>query len=193
MVESMLFIILVMVGLGTRGYIGTSPESLKDAGFLSGRQPSCRDYSAAEFAALGNEPKGKAATYSMDGEYICERRIFEYGERNSFYDFVAEVAPGRVAKAARRLGQLQEENADLDAIFVVRIKTDDEPVRHYLESLVTTEFAGYLKRGGISNLPVRPEATAVIEIAISRIQDRDLLMKTEAVVVKDGAVRRWLL
>jgi hypothetical protein len=189
----MLLVLLVMIGLGTRGYIGTSPQGLKDSGFLSGRQPSCREYTAAEFSALGNDPKGKAATYSMDGEFVCERRIFEYGERNSFYDFVSEVAPGRVVKAARRLAQLQEDVPDLDTTFVVRIRAADQPVQVYLEHLVRTEFAGYMKKGAVANLPARPESSSVIEVEVSRIQDRDLLLKTAVVVEQGGKIRRWSL
>jgi hypothetical protein len=129
----------------------------------------------------------------MDGEFICERTIFEYGERDSFFDYVAGVAPGRIAKAARQFAQLQQSRPELDASWTVRVITDAEPVRKYVADLVLTEFAGYLKRGSMSNFYAMPQSPHVIEVEISRIQDRDLLLKTSALLQRDGKTRRWNL
>lgn len=193
MVEAFVVVILIIVSLGTRGNLGASPEGLKESGFLSGPQPRCREFTASERRVLGNEPKGKASTYSMDGEFICERSIFEYGERDSFIDYVADVAPGRIAKAARRFGQLQESHPELAGTWTVRVVTDTEQVRKYVADLVRTEFAGYLKSGSISNYYSSPDDGSVIEVEIKRVQDADLLLTSSAVLLADGKSRRWSL
>ena len=193
MVEAFVAVILVMIGLGTTGYIGISPEGLKEAGILSGPQPKCREYTPAEFQALGNKAKGKAATYSMDGEFICERTIFAYGERDSFYDFVANVAPGRIAKAARSFAQLQKTNPDMTASWAVRVVSEDEPVRIFVADLVRSEFSGFASSGTITNQYADVNSKAVIEIEVVRVQDEDLLLKPVALLQSGERKRRWNL
>ena len=193
MVETIAFVILVMIGLGTDGHIGISPEGLKEAGLASGPQPRCREYTGAESQALGNKAKGKAATYSMDGQYICERTIFAYGERDSFYDYVASVAPGRIAKAARSFAQLQRTNPEMAADWTVRVLSDDEPVRLYIADLVRTEFSGFVRTGSITNQYADISSKAVIEIEVIRVQDQDLLLKPVALLQSGEFKRRWSL
>lgn len=193
MVEMIALVLLVMIGLGTNGYIGVSPEGLKEAGLARGPQPRCREYTAAEYQALGNNAKGKAATYSMDGQYICERTIFAYGERDSFYDFIATVAPGRIAKAARSFAQLQRTNPEMAEDWTVRVLSEDEPVRLYLADLVRTEFSGFVRAGSITNQYADSNSKAVIEIEVVRVQDQDLLLKPVALLQSGELKRRWSL
>lgn len=193
MVEAFVTIILVMIGLGTNGYIGISPEGLKEAGIASGPQPKCREYTPAEFQALGNKAKGKAATYSMDGEFICERTIFAYGERDSFYDFVTTVAPGRIAKAARNFAQLQKTIPEMKTDWSVRVVSEDEPVRIFVADLVRSEFSGFAVSGSITNQYADVDSEAVIEIEVVRVQDQDLLLKPIALLQNGERKRRWNL
>lgn len=193
MVEAFVAIVLIIVGLGTRGYLGASPQALKESGFLGGTQPRCREFTASEYRVLGNEPKGKASTYSMDGEFICERAIFEYGERDSYMDYVTQIAPGRIAKAARRFAQLQDNHPELSGAWTVRVITDTESVRKYVLDLARTEFAGYIKNGSMSNYYASPDSESVIEIEVRRVQDADLLLTSSAVLTTDSKRRRWSL
>jgi hypothetical protein len=193
MVEALVAVILVMIGLGTNGYIGISPEGLKEAGLASGPQPRCREYTPSEFQALGNKPKGKAATYSMDGEFICERTIFAYGERDSFYDFVASVAPARIVKAARSFALLQKTNTDMAADWAIRVISEDEPVRIFVADLVRSEFSGHAATGSITNQYADINSRAVIEIEVVRVQDQDLLLKPVALLQSGERKRRWNL
>jgi hypothetical protein len=193
MVEALVTVIFVMIGLGTTGYIGISPEGLKEAGLASGPQPRCREYTAAEYQALGNKAKGKAATYSMDGEFICERTIFAYGERDSFYDYITGVAPGRIAKAARNFAILQRTNADMAVDWSVRVVSEDEPIRLFLANLVRSEFSGFTTSGSITNQYAAADSQAVIEIEVTRVQDQDLLLQPRALLQSGAHVRRWNL
>jgi len=192
-VEVFVAVVLIMVGLGTTGSIGISPEGMKEAGFVSGPQPTCREYTDAEFQALGNKAKGKASTFSMDGEFICERTIFAYGERDSFFDFVASVAPGRIAKAARSFAQLQQTNPEMAVSWSVRIVSEDEPIRLFIANLVRTEFSGFARTGSITNQYATSDSPAVIEIEVVRVQDQDLLLKPVALLQSGVRKQRWEL
>ena len=129
----------------------------------------------------------------MDGEFICERTIFAYGERDSFYDFVASVAPGRIAKAARSFAQLQKTNPDMTASWAVRVVSEDESVRIFVADLVRSEFSGFAASGTITNQYADVNSKAVIEIEVVRVQDEDLLLKPVALLQSGERKRRWNL
>lgn len=193
MIEAMVLILLVMAGVTSSGSIGLSPVVLADVGILEGSQPQCRPRTPEEHPNLGKSVSGKVGFYGTDVQMVCERQVFDYGERDSFFDFVASVAPKNVEMSARRFAQLQQSNPHFAQIFAVQIQSDEPMIQQYLEHLVRTEFSGYLKAGAISNMPASEHAPALIKIEVRRVDDRDLVLTTSAVIQRDGRIQRWAL
>ena len=73
-----------------------SPQTRYEFGLWTDHEPPrCRKRTEFELQSAGAEPKEKAATLSLDYEYVCEHAIFIYGERDSLYDYIVANAPAK--------------------------------------------------------------------------------------------------
>ena len=156
--------------------------------------PPCRRVSQEEMQGRGSPARGKASTWNPGVEYDCEHMLIDYGERDTFFDFVARSAPQRARQASHALQRLLAGAAPLVAGgqpfgITVRIDTDDPQIRTYLTALFTNELTQTLGHLVVRHQAADGKGQAEVAVTVRRVQDRDILFSV--LLRKDG--KRWTL
>jgi len=195
MTSVFVLMILVMFGLGSPGVAGLSPASLYEAGLMRHAPPPCRELSSGEQRARGLAPKGKAATYSLNGEYLCERQIFDYGDRDSYADFVLRQAGPKAAHTARQVALLSEqENVLKGRIWHVTVTDGLRALDGHLKDVYETALTAALGPGRVARGPCPPTADcAQLTVQTRLVTEADILFKLTASYVKNGERQTWSL
>jgi hypothetical protein len=187
-------LVAVIVSLGAPGELALSPETAYEAGLLRSEPPPCRELTAGERRARGIDPKGKAATFSINGEWLCERTIFAYGERNSYADFVLEHAGERAAAVARGAAVLAAGDARLrEKTWAVEAHAPSPELARRLARTFRHALAGTMGAGRVAAAATpAPDAATVIVDALA-VQDPQLLFQVSVRVASDGKEALWRL
>ncbi len=190
----MLICALVVFGAAAPGNLLLTPQRAYRLGFTSEEPPTCREPNDGEKRARGLEPKGKAATFSINGEYLCERRIFDYGQRDSYVDFVLDTAAGYSLQLARRAKLLSETEPDLGGrTWTVTVKPGAKIPDSKLAFIFRTALSQSLGTGKVNRSSRTTSDDVRIEIVVRPTPDSDILF---GAVVKTDTKRgtlTWLL
>lgn len=144
---------------------------------------SCRDGTEEERGDAEISNYGKAATFSLSGLYRCERKLFEYGERNSFISMVAEAAPIQADIAARKIKAIIFDRAKIDQIkhrkLVLDVTSDVDSVIPLVESAYQTAFTQRLKNITIlKQNDVKDPDLYRVKVNILRVDDVNNILQT---------------
>lgn len=139
--------ILALLSLGSDGSM-LSPESSYEQGFQNNVSEKCRPANTEELNATNIGSRGKASTFNLRGFYVCDSAIYEYGDRNSFYTFVADHANQRATEVALKLSKMiaQRQNSkapDEPVSISIEVLTDVRPVRTHLLTVFETALVQY--------------------------------------------------
>ena len=198
--EIIYVVFAVIFGLALPGPIVFSPESIYEAGLTSREPPPCRALTRGERLAKGIDPKGKAATYSIDGEFICEKAIFAYGDRNSYFDFIALHSSHRAQQMAARTAALAASEPLLkDRSWIVRARSDaGAPIDRYVSSVYRHALAmamgpGKVSAGEMDSRDENSANAASLSITTMPVQDDDILFYGTITVTGEGKTSTWQL
>lgn len=172
-----------------------APVNKYELGLLSERPPACQQVESDKDLWRG-EWKGKATNWAIDESFRCERLIFEYGERDSFYDFVTQHASDYIRQAVNDIRKWEESNKAMDEElhWQIDVRADEAYVSSYVHKLLVFELAsakrpGKTLRQSMSKSNSKSNRSAVIKVTVRKVQDPDLLFQIE--LLKDERV--WQL
>ena len=154
----------------------SDPFTRYEYGIDSDLPPACRKVSEEQIVEERGEGKGKAARWLTSNDYICERTIFEYGDRDSFYDFVTLHAAPRARHIALQLKKITEKQT----IWGIRIVSDDEDVKAFLIDLYRYELTNILGYGHVKRQDYAEDRGPLLVVTVRRVQDADILFAADA-------------
>jgi hypothetical protein len=134
-----LLTVLSFLSIGFEGAL-LRPEASYELGFQDEVPKECRPATPDELNTANMGRQGKTSTFNLRGFYVCESSIYEYGDRNSFYTFVADHASQRALEVALKVAKMTEQPANLDAPagplkINIEVLTDALPVSAHLRSV----------------------------------------------------------
>ena len=194
MIQAIVLQILFRIGLASPGNAGMAPEAMYDAALLRDEPPACREPSTMEQQERGVGGRGKASTYSLDGVYLCERTIFDYGQRDSYSEFLLAQAPARALLAARAAEQLLTAQPKLkNRIWTVSVTSGPADLRPHLERVYRQALSQALAgvRIGRASTPARGGVSVLV--AVRPAIEADLLFAVTAKSVEGEAQHLWSL
>jgi hypothetical protein len=155
---------------GTTNTNFSSPDTLFENGEMERPLPKCEEVG---FSGKQDDAKAKAATFSIRGEYHCGRDIYQYGERDSFYEYVTKSASQRLRQAVLTLNNKPELR---EQTWRVQVISDDEAVKAYLKTLATTELVESLGSGHVARLDAIDSKLPTLFVRVRRVEDTSLLL-----------------
>ena len=169
-----LIALLAMVGIGLEGTF-SSPETSYE---LQGKSapPRCRPATDEELAHDRLGPHGKASTFQVSGFNVCERDIFEYGERNSFDSFITKSAGRRADEVAIKISRFKNMKLSTGGTPVqplrihVEVASDAPQLVPYLTSTFQAALVEHVPLVKIFRARTAPD-TATLRVVIRRIDD----------------------
>ena len=194
MIEAIVATLVVLVALALPGVPGVSPESLHEARLSRTKPPPCREPTLDERRERGLTGKGKAATFSIDGEWLCERGIFAYGERSSDVDFVAAHAARAADRVAVRVADLVRGDARLATQPVaVQVLARDARLTGYVGTVTRQALAGALGGARVLRAAAPTETPALrLTVLVREAAAADLLFGYTLAETREGG-RSWRL
>ena len=166
--------ILALLSLGSDGTF-LSPESRYEQGLQDDVPANCRPANAEELAATNLGRRGKASTFNLRGFYVCDSTIFEYGDRNSFYTFVAENAGLRAAEVALKISQINDQrqkiNSASEALSLnIEVLTDVLAVRKHVRAVFETALVQYAPKVRVLRIQSsKPHSN--LKVVVRRVDD----------------------
>jgi hypothetical protein len=144
---------------------------------------SCRDGNEEEKVDAEITNYGKSATFSLNGLYRCERSLFDYGDRNSFINLVANTAPGQADVAARKINAIISNNVKSTTTKSVRLVIDVNSESEFVIPLVVaayqTAFAQRLRTIQILRRDDLNDPNLYrVRVNVHRIDDPNNILKT---------------
>ncbi len=100
--STIFFALLLVIGTSADKYFFASPEDM-----LNSKEPHCVEEDLNTKSLQIPEPH-RLDGFKLKGTYVCERNIFNYGERNSFVDYIASHQVNRARSAAMALQKIIE-------------------------------------------------------------------------------------
>ena len=165
--------ILALVSLVSLGLQGTfsNPETWYE--WTGSVTPStCRPANDEELIKSGVGPHGKASTFQIGGFNVCERNVFEYGDRNSFYSFIADHAGHRADEVAIKIASMTDahgKKAGTEKI-IVEVATDTPQLGAKVESIFQTALVEHAPQFIVLRHRAS-EDEAVLRVVIRRLDD----------------------
>ena len=135
---------------------------------------NCRPATQEELARAGDLATGKAATFNLRGFYRCERDVFEYGERNSFVNFVTKNSSRHARFVSRQVKRLRASSTDK---IGVEVNTDQAiaSIKPYLLTAYETALAETLGPDQVLRLGGTLQANDTLRIQVRRLDDASSL------------------
>lgn len=194
MIQAVVLQILFMIGLASPGNAGMAPEAMYDAALLRDEPPACREPSAMEQQERGVGGRGKASTYSLDGVYLCERTIFDYGQRDSYSEFLLAQAPARAVLAARAAQQLLTAQPSLkNKIWTVSVSSGPANLRPHLERVYRQALSQTLGGARVARASAPASGGVAVLVAVRLAIEADLLFAVTAKSAEGEAQHLWSL
>ena len=178
---------LFAIWIAAPGPAIVGPETQFELGLRPEMPPHCRPATKAERWDRDLYPQGKAATYSLEGEFYCETEIFRYGERHSFYNFASRHAGARIEQSVRKMAH---EFSALEA-WTVRIESDDPRLANYLQNSFEVELARVLGGQKVVRVGRDGSLTAEVAVRVNRVTDPELFLEVFVVHENDLGKKLW--
>jgi hypothetical protein len=191
-------ILILFVTISVPGNFGMSPHTIQENFGREGPLPLCREETESERLLRGGKILGKAALFSLDHEYLCERYIFPYGERDEYINFVLGKSENYAAYVGRQTRLLTAHEKSLEGKpWVVQVESPDHQLSAQLLSVFQTALFDNAANTSVLNGTVTPEDALVILIEVRAVSDPGILFHAKAKSkVSDGKVIRevqWTL
>lgn len=180
---------LLVLGIGTGMQKSIAPETLNDIN-LGAELPSCEEEAANPQSV--NEEKGRAANFSLRGRYICQRRLFEYGERASFSDFVVRHQSDFAKRVALNVRSALERDEVTKQPFAVLVEAEDFNLQKALESTLTTELVPLLSEQQMVRLKTDISKLNVLRVKVNNVDDPQYLFTSWLEFTDKAGERQWL-
>ena len=106
---------------------------------------------------------------------MCDSTIFEYGDRNSFYTFVAENAGLRAAEVALKISQINDQrqkiNSASEALSLnIEVLTDVLAVRKHVRAVFETALVQYAPKVRVLRIQSsKPHSN--LKVVVRRVDD----------------------
>lgn len=187
-------VLILFFSLGTPGLLWLSPHSLNELYGPPNVVPDCREETPGEKSYRGGGDKGKATEFSLGGEYRCERRIFSYGERWEYVNFVTANIGYYAHHYAAKI-------ASFDATGLKNssptYKVDVSDVLPLLQTKVSQAFenaaSAALGSGRIVKRPVKSHKTGTIKVSLRDVTDADLLFDVSLILPDHSQEKREVI
>lgn len=179
--------LLFAIWISAPGPAIIGPETQFELGLRPEMPPHCRPATKAERWDRNLNPQGKAATYSLAGEYYCESEIFRYGERHSFYDFASRHAGPRIVQSVKKMAY---EFSSLEA-WAVRIESEDPRLSGYLQNSFEVELARVLGSRKVVRFGSGGSRAAEVAVRVNRVADPELFLEVFVIHENDLGKKLW--
>jgi hypothetical protein len=130
----------------------------------------------------------------LSGRYSCQRKLFEYGDRDSYYEFIAKEAPLQLQRITQAAAQLPGATKKL---WHVEVFADDPKVIQLVRQLARNELALAIGSGAGSNGAVAwgavPNPDFVLDILVRRVTSPELIISAKARSQAQGGIKTWAL
>ena len=153
----------------------------------------CRDSTEEETIDGSTANYGKASAFNLRGFYRCERKLFEYGDRNSFIDLVAESVPSQADFAARKFKDFIKSNRTFNEsnhkILAIEVISEVDVLTPLVENAFQTVFAQRVTDFKILRRPtseIRPHHR--LRVYVRRIDDPSAIIQTRLLWERNGIV-----
>jgi hypothetical protein len=184
-------VLILFFSLGTPGLLWVSPHSLSELYGPPNVVPDCREETPEEKSFRGGGDKGKATEFSLGGEYHCERRIFSYGERWEYVNFVAENIGYYAQNYAEKIASLEVRDLKNSSSSY---KVDVSAVLPLLQTKVSQAFenamSAALGSGRIVKRPLKGHRAATIKVSLRDVADADLLFDVSLILPHHSEEKR---
>ncbi|MCX6127114.1 MAG: hypothetical protein NTV34_20515 [Proteobacteria bacterium] len=180
----------MLVWLGLYGQASNPQRQFE----LFGRDapPECHPASLEELKTKHNLPQGKASTFHLSGFYRCNRPIFEYHERASFDQFVADHIGARADDIALSVTQLIDQSHGLtinpNTRIVISLQTDRAGLSPLLRSALENSLQSHLASKHVSVLKTAPmdaKDLLTLRVVLRNIDDKIHFLGASLVQVSD--------
>lgn len=140
---------------------GIDPATQFEYGLAGARPPQCRPRSPYEQAAAKIAPTGKASTYHWRGEYVCERPVFEYLERDSFVDHVAAHLRATAERTAHEVA-----HRDDASTWHVEVNAPDDAIKHMVRNGFRAALVASLGPGRVLRRPSANSQALTVDVQL---------------------------
>jgi hypothetical protein len=171
---------------------GTHFLSTPDDPYMSGlTTPVSGCVEKASDDSLNLSPPNRLEGFKLTGTYICERTIFEYGERDSFAEYVIEHSEARAKGVAQALrnAKLYRTLTAKSQPLEIEVRSDDLPLGQFIKSVFTHELTVALGPKYVSRANLLQPASSKLLVTINRLQDpQDCLEINLSTINERGAI-----
>jgi hypothetical protein len=191
---------LILAGLlvlGSPGFL--SPNSKFELGLTETPPPGCVEAKPGAIANDRPATVGKASDWSLSGRYHCQRTLFTYGDRDSFYEFVAKESPLQLQRITQAAAQLPNANTRL---WHVEVFGDDPKIIALVRHLARNELALAIGSGAVAwglapqqsvGEPLAKDAGFVLDILVRRVTSPELIISAKARSQAPSGIQTWAL
>jgi hypothetical protein len=184
-------LIFLVIGTGADSNFVLSPEDsylLK----LSDSPPPCYIETSKNNLLEVGKPH-RLEGFNMRGTYKCDRPIFEYGERDSFVDYVTSHQTDRARSVAQVLNQRLGDKIRQKSIgpIALEIQTEDESLRATLLATFAGEITQLLGPNSIRReVPDAKYAPRVL-LKVLRLQDPIEFLNVKILLPDSAGEPQW--
>ena len=180
----------LLVWLGLYGQASNPQRQFE----LFGREapPECHPASQDELKSNHTLPQGKASTFHLSGFYRCSRPIFEYSERASFDQFVADHIGARADDIAMRVTQFLNQSQGIkinqNTRLVISLQTERAGLSPLLRSALENSLQSHLTSKHVTVLKSEPMDTKgllTLRVVLRSIDDETHFLGASLVQVGD--------
>jgi len=166
--------ILALLSLGSDGTF-FSPETSYELSFQDSVPANCRPANTEELASTNLGSRGKASTFNLRGFYVCDSKIFEFGDRNSFYTFVADNVAQRATEVALKISQINEQRQKINTAgeplnINIEVFTDALPVRAHVLAVFEAALVQYAPKVKVLRIH-SSQAHSNLKVVVRRVDD----------------------
>ena len=200
--------LLLVMGAASGGLSILSPDTMNDL-YLGAEVPPCEIEPFELLNSTKITEKGRGARFSFRENLRCQRRIFEYGDRPSFEDFVVshqEEFAKRIGLAVK--GTLSEIKSDiakpaasvptsaaLTPSLYIEVDSTDDALIESVRIAVSAELSSLLGPGVVARRPVsdpKKERQNILFIKIHMVDDPSLLFNATLRATNADGEDKWL-
>ena len=155
------------LGLALILYLSTSHPAVDyELGFRDTPPPHCKKVQVEQLGRKGHKAKGKRALLIDDSYTKCERNIFDYGERDTFFEHLSMHSPQRAQQVANMLKRFN--HSKIEGYFLT-VNADDPDVAHHVKEVFRFALASKLPKGKVVRSSTNQKLAAV-SITVNRVQ-----------------------
>ncbi len=183
-----LFIILANT---SQTHFLSSPDDPFTAGSLNTTSGCIELPPPGSLARIAND---RLSGFKLTGTYSCERTIFEYGERDSYADYVVQHVEKRAQGVAQTLGAhfLATPTKLKTSSVTIEVLADDAALGHFVESVFSHELNNKLGSQSVRRAVTNPTYTPKLRIRLQRLQDPTDCFKVTLVSTDRFGDIQWL-